>query len=99
MITNEATGKEIRETAFNTHQGSETATIFSEQEKWVNKILKYAESHPDEVKVETRNADGSIVATVPVKWMKLSPPRKMSEEQIEAARQRMIAMRKTSKST
>lgn len=36
-------GKDVRETAFNTYLGSDTATIFSEQFKWINKVLKWKE--------------------------------------------------------
>lgn len=36
-----------------------------------------------------QNKDGSVLAHVPVKWIKISPPRKVSEEQREAAAMRL----------
>ena len=43
------------------------------------RILKLAETH-DEVKYEV-NQDGSIYATVPIQWVKISPPRALTDEQ------------------
>jgi len=71
---------DLRETAFNYIVGDETGTFFSAELKWINKIEKLAEERPDEVQITYRNDDRSIVATVPVKYFKISPPRFVSEE-------------------
>lgn len=57
-----------------------------------NKLLRYAEERPDEVKIEALNQDGSAFIKVPVNWVKISPPRKVSEEQREAAGERFRKM-------
>ena len=57
-----------------------------------SKLLKLAREHPDEVKIISENEDGSIFAHIPVKYVKISPPRKISEEQREAARKRFKEM-------
>lgn len=57
-----------------------------------NKLLRYAEERPDEVKIEALNQDGSAFIKVPVKWVKISPPRKISEEQREAMGERARKM-------
>ena len=57
-----------------------------------NKLLRYAEQRPDEVKIEALNQDGSAFIKVPVNWVKISPPRKVSEEQREAAGERFRKM-------
>ena len=72
---------------------SKTATVtFPNATKFNSKIRKLAEEHPDEVKIRHINADGSLVATIPVSYIKISPKRagrEMTEEEIEAARERM----------
>ena len=55
-----------------------------------NRLLRLAEKKPDEVKIMAKNLDGSIFAHVPVKYIKVSPPRKVSEEQRQAFRQRVL---------
>ena len=66
------------------------ATLTFTTRKWINKMKKYAESHPEEVDLE-ENKDGSICAHVPVKWIKVSPPRKLNltEEQLLERAERM----------
>lgn len=59
---------------------------------WKSKLMRYAESHPDEVKLIAENKDGSAVFHVSVNWIKCSPPRKVSEEQKAAAGERLRQM-------
>ena len=58
-----------------------------------SKLLKYAESHPNECKIIAENEDGSIFAHVPVKWIKVSPTKKVSDEQRAAAAERLAKAR------
>lgn len=57
-----------------------------------SKIKKFSEERPEDVKIIAENDDGSIFAHIPVKYVKISPPRKMTDEQIEAAKVRMQQM-------
>ena len=57
-----------------------------------SKLLKYAEERPEEVNHVIVNKDGSMVCHVPVSFIKVSPPRKVSDEQREAARERFAKM-------
>lgn len=57
-----------------------------------SKLMKYAESRPDEVKVKAVNEDGSDFFHIPINYIKVSPPRKVSEEQREAAGERFRKM-------
>lgn len=57
-----------------------------------SKLLKYAESRPDEVNHVVVNKDGSMVCHVPVSYIKVSPPRQVSDEQKTAARERFRKM-------
>ena len=56
------------------------------QRKWISKIKKLAEKRPDEVEIVVENTDGSIVAHLPLSYIKISPPKKVSEEQKERMR-------------
>lgn len=42
------------------------ATVTLSQKKYINKVKRLAEKYPEEVKIEWENADGSIVAHLPV---------------------------------
>ena len=57
-----------------------------------SKLLRLAEKNPDEVKIIVENKDGSLFAHVPVNYIKISPPRQVSEEQKEAASERFKQM-------
>lgn len=57
-----------------------------------SKLLKLSQDYPDEVKIIAVNDDGSLFAHIPVKYVKISPPRKVSEEQREAASERFKKM-------
>ena len=62
----------------------------------MNKVLKYAEEYPEEVKILARNQDGSVFAHVPISWFKFSPPRKgreYTEEERAAAGERLREFR------
>lgn len=62
------------------NQHSITCTF--SQLKWVNKIKQLQKKHPDKVKILAENKDGSIVAKMPIKALKLSIiERELSEEQ------------------
>lgn len=57
-----------------------------------SKLLKLEKEHPNDVKVISENEDGSIFAHIPINYVKISPPRKVSEEQKEAASKRFKQM-------
>lgn len=88
---------EIRETCVNHIDGDQTVTFSSSETKWINKITKLHESHPDEVKIirEPEHNYGTIYAEVPQKWLKISPPRQMNytDEQRAAMAERLSAAR------
>ena len=59
---------------------------------WKTKLLKLSQEYPDEVKIIAENEDGSIFAHVSVNYVKISHPRKMSDEQREDAGKRLRKM-------
>ena len=75
-----------------------TATVtLPGRSKYCSKVKKLAEQYPEEVKIRHCNPDGSIVATIPVKYVKISHPktvtREYTEEERELLRERMKKMR------
>lgn len=71
-------------------QNSKTATVYFAQGRYISKIKKLKEKYPDEVDIAVENYDGSIVAHIPTKWIKISASkREMTDEQREAARKRL----------
>lgn len=80
-----------RENVIEWLRDEETATVTFTQGRMKTRIMKLAEERPDEVFVTAINADGSMCARIPTRWIKVSPPRIVSEEQVEAAKERILA--------
>lgn len=57
------------------------------QKKYINRVRRLAKQHPSEVTMYD-NPDGTVYATMPLSYLKLTAPREVSDEQREAARQR-----------
>ena len=73
---------ELRECSIYWINGEKTASITVPSfNSYGRKILKLAESRPDEVKIVRRNEDGSIFAHIPVKFLKINAPRILTDEQ------------------
>ena len=53
------------------------------------RLSRLAEKYPDEVKMIADNTDGSVYYHVPWKWIKIRPPRQISEEQRAASAERL----------
>lgn len=67
-----------------------TATVCFSQGRFISKIKKLKEKYPDDVDICVENADGSIVAHIPTKWVKISPrTSNMTEEQRQATAERL----------
>lgn len=73
--------------------GQQTVTVTLSQGKFINKVKRLAETHED-VQIVAENSDGSICAHLPLKFIKISAPRQLTEEQKEQARERLLAHRK-----
>lgn len=56
------------------------AVVSTDEPKWHRKIRAYKEQYPDlvRIKYEPETNDGNMVAEVPVKWIKISPPRALN---------------------
>lgn len=93
----------MAETAYEYFTDETSATVSSNEKRVINRLARLAENHPDEVAIifpPERNG-GVMVARIPRRWVKLpSPPpkgRQMSDEQRDAARERLKALRNSHK--
>ena len=68
------------------------AVTFPSRTKLGRKVRKLAEECPEDVIIRHENKDGSFVATIPVRFIKISSPRKVSEKQRQAAADRFRQM-------
>lgn len=91
---NHLSPKEISNIFTSFDKNDETFTMSSFERKWINRIKKYSEQYPNDVKITYINEDGSIMAEINKKWFKISPPRKVSDKQRELASQRFKALHK-----
>lgn len=74
--------------------GQDRVTVTLSQGKYINKVKTLA-AKTDEVQILAENDDGSIYAHLPLKYIKISPPRQMTDEQKEKARERLKNFHKT----
>lgn len=58
-------------------------SISSDETRWINRIHKLKEKYPDEVDIvcEPETNEGAIYALVSSDWVKINPPKQVSEEQ------------------
>ena len=64
----------------------EWATLSLSQRRTISRVKHLAEQYPEQCQILAENKDGSLYAHVPVKWIKISPPKELSEKQMEHAR-------------
>ena len=70
-------------------KNADMATVTFCQGKYITKIRKLAERFPDECDIVAENEDGSIMAHIPTKWIKINNvQREMSEEERMAVAER-----------
>lgn len=62
---------ELKENVIEWFTGSDTITVTLTQKKYINKVKTLAKRYENEVKY-AENADGSIIASLPLKSLKLS---------------------------
>lgn len=99
-VSKENTHDTFCECAIEWLRGDKVATVtFPSANRYNSKIRKLAQEHPEDVKIRFENLDGSIVATVPVKYIKISAPKVVSEEQKAAVADRFRKMREDKKNS
>lgn len=92
---------EYKETAYSHIAGDDFMEITA-CERWaITMIQKLKERFPDEVNITAENPDGSMVATLPFKWMRIVPKRKrdLTDEQRQELSERMKGLRESQLNT
>jgi len=63
---------EFKENVIEWITGKQVATVTLSQPRYISKVKKLAKNHPEEVQILHQNKDGSVVARVPLKAVKLN---------------------------
>lgn len=94
MVEKIGTALEDKETVFNKSQYhiGDHWEIYTTDIVDMRRYEKLALKYPDEVKI-LKDDKYSMTFSVPLKWVRVSAPRKMTEEQIAAATERLSAAR------
>lgn len=84
---------DLKENAIEFYKGDKRATVSFTTERFKTRVKDLAEKYPDECQIVAENLDGSICAYIPVRWIKISPPksRDLTEEQKKEIAERLSA--------
>ena len=88
---------EARETNYS-HLDGEDFMEVTACERWaIGMINRLKERFPDEVEIIETNKDGSLVAHLPYKWMRIKPKRKveLTDEQRKVLSERMRRLKES----
>ena len=69
------------------------AAVSFTQGRYITRIKALSKKHPKDCQIVAESKSGSICAHIPVNWIKIGPPRSVSEEQRIAASVRMKKIR------
>ena len=67
--------------------GAKLCTVSLSSRKWINLLEKCAKQFPEEVTIQHRNKNGSIVAYMPVSYLHIYRPQEISEERRQQLRE------------
>lgn len=82
-------GRSMNENVIEFLKGAETATVTFCQGRYISKIKKLAEKFPDECEIVAESPGSSIMAHIPVKWIKINNASKTNKEYTEEEKQIM----------
>jgi hypothetical protein len=75
--------------------GDENVFVTIHQMRFCNKVEKLAGQHPGECEILKRNKDGSILARLPLRWIRIQKPnqRELTDDEREELRERIKVAR------
>lgn len=74
-----------RETIIRYSEGEQLASVYTHNKALIRKLDKLARDRPEECRLEQVGHGGKSAAfTVPKQWVKINPPRKLTESQRQA---------------
>ena len=62
----------VQENVLEFYKGSKVATVTLCAKRYINRVKKLAQKFPDEFEIVAENEDGSIVAHIPVRAIKIN---------------------------
>lgn len=73
------------------YRDDDMASVTFSKKSFINKVKKLREEYPDIILQFFENNDGTVCASIPVSWIKISPPktRTLSEEERAMLSERM----------
>lgn len=71
-------------------KNADMATVTFCQTRFISKIRKLAEMYPGECEIIAENKDGSILARLPVKWIRISKITKAAKEYTEEEKREFV---------
>ena len=84
---------DLRENVIEFLQNEKIATVTFTQGRYITRIKNLAKEKPDECQITRTNRDGSIVAHIPVSWVRIKPNMELSDERREELSERMRQLR------
>lgn len=94
MDKTEVRKSDVKENCIEWLTGEQRVALTITQKKFKSRIKNYADKYPDEVKILHENADGSIYCHMPLKYIHITRTREMTEEEKQAAKERLQKYRK-----
>ena len=91
---------ESKENVVEFYSNEETMYCTLTKRRYINRVKRYAEENPDDVKIISENTDGSIYASLPLKYLKITRPnagREYTEEEKRISRERLNMYRNQKK--
>ena len=79
LIVPDITG--TSENAIEFEKDCQRATVTFSQGRFKTRIRKLAEKKPEDCQIIAENQDGSLCAHIPVGWIRINPPKELSEKQ------------------
>ena len=80
--------EDVHENVIEFERNQATATLTLCQGRFIGKIRKLAQERPEACQIVAENSDGTIVAHMPVDWIKFRPEMELTDEQREALSER-----------
>lgn len=72
-----------KETVINFNEAERTASVYTHNEALKRQLLELCQTHPEQVRQTAANGWGGLTFELPKKWLKVSPPRKPTQAQLE----------------
>lgn len=69
-------------------KGQPGATLTLSQGRYISRIKKLATEWPEDCQIIAENTDGSVCAHIPVTWVKINPPKNLTDGQRDILRRR-----------